>query len=86
MTVAQVSHISGGFILGCAGPLGAVGLRLVLTREQYQETETYLDEKRDKKQKTNVAWSDLQEWATGYLPGLAVHVGFVATMVVRAIG
>ena len=69
-------HMLGGFIIGVAGLMGAPALWLVLTRERYQETETYVEA--STKALTNVAWSDLGEWATGAVIGLAIHIGLIA--------
>ena len=83
-TRASAFHMLGGFIIGVAGLLGAPVLWLILTREQYQETETYVEA--STKALTNVAWSDLGEWATGAVIGLGVHVGLIVYLVFRSVG
>ena len=77
-STASMAHIMGGFIIGAAGLLGLPVLWLVLTREEYQETEAYIED--SNKSLTNIAWSDLGEWATGAVLGLAVHLGFIIYM------
>ena len=77
MTPAKAVHIAGGFIIGCAGLFGIPALHCVLVREKYQETEVYMDSEKNVKTKTNVAWSDLQEWLIGLIPGTGVHAALV---------
>lgn len=76
----QVVHVLGGVLIGAAGIHGIPFALIVLWRERWQETET-----EGTKAKTNIAWKDMTEWATGAAIGTVLRLGGVWPGIVEAL-